>query len=49
MEVRYDDFRKRTLAEVGLSSSDEDDDGEEATADKTRLALVMVDEQTGNK
>ena len=49
MEKRYNDFRKATLAEAGLSSSEEEGEGQEEVIDKTHPALVMIDEQTGNK
>ena len=49
LESRYDNFRKKTLAEAGLSSSEDESKDNADVADKTHPALVMVDEQTGNK
>ena len=49
LEKRYDDFRKQTLAEAGLSSSDEEEEGQEDATERAHPALVMIDEHTGNK
>ena len=47
LERRFNEFRKQTLAEAGMSSSDEEEEGEDHKASDFP-ALVMVDEQTGN-
>ena len=49
MEREFEEFRKKTLAEAGMSSSDEEDEEDDQEVDKTHPALVMIDEQTGNK
>ena len=50
LERRFDAFRKKTLAEAGLSSSDEEDgDDKEDEDDAAQPALVMVDHQCGNR
>ena len=49
MEKRFNEFRKQTLAEAGMSSSDEDDDEHGQNRASDFLAIVMVDESTGNK
>ena len=48
LERRFQEFRQKTLAEAGLSSSDEDDDEESPNA-SAYPAIVMIDEETGNR
>ena len=48
LERRFREFRQKTLAEAGMSSSDEDS-GEEYGNASAHPAIVMIDEQTGNR
>ena len=48
LEKRLREFRQKTLAEAGMSSSDEDN-GEEYADASAHPAIVMIDEQTGNR
>lgn len=48
LEERYNEFRKKTLAEADLSSS-EDEDEDEDQQEETHPAIVMLDEETGNR
>ena len=48
LEKRFEEFRQKTLAEAGMSSSEDDDDqGRNKASDFP--AIVMVDEETGDK
>ena len=48
LEKRFNEFKRQTLAEAGMSSSDEEED-EEGHRAADHPAIVMVDEETGNK
>ena len=48
LERRFQEFRKRTLAEAGMSSS-EDEETPEPEHASAYPAIVMVDEETGNR
>ena len=48
LEDRYNEFRKSALAGAGMSPSD-DDDQQEDVKDDVNPAIVMLDEETGNK
>ena len=47
LRSRYDKFIRDTLAEEGMSSPSEGEDGEDRAADNP--AVVMTDESTGNR
>ena len=47
MEKRFNEFKRQTLAEAGMSSSDEDDDQQGQNRASDFPAIVMVDENTG--
>ena len=48
LEKRFHDFRQRTLAEAGMSSS-EDEELPEPEGASAYPAIVMIDEETGNR
>jgi len=48
LEERYDEFRKKTLAEAGISSS-EDEGKEEDQKEGVHPAIIMLVEETGNR
>ena len=48
LQRRFHEFRQKTLAEAGMSSSDEDEETEGGKA-TDYPAIVMLDEETSNK
>ena len=49
LERRFNEFRKKTLAEAGRSSSDEEEENASPGDDTTHPAIVMLDHQCGNR
>ena len=48
LEKKFHEFRQRTLAEAGMSSS-EDEETPEPEGASAYPAIVMIDEETGNR